>query len=147
MKAAVKLIAEFEGFSAKPYLCPAGKWTIGYGDTMWKGKPVTSLTKHITRAEADYALENRLKGFQAELDSLVNVPLNSNRNAALLSFIYNVGAPSFRKSTLLKKLNASQYAEAADQLLLWDKVGKKPMAGLTRRREAERKLFLTPVKG
>lgn len=143
----MQLIAEFEGFSEKPYLCPAGKWTIGHGDTMWKGKPVTANTKPITRAEADYALQNRLIGFQAELDNLVNVPLNSNQNDALLSFIYNIGSTNFRKSTLLKLLNSGQYEAAADQLLQWDKVNKKPLKGLTRRREAERKLFLTPMKG
>jgi lysozyme len=143
MTSAAKFIAEFEGFSAKPYLCPAGRWTLGYGDTMWKGKPVTSLTKHITRAEADAALENRLKGFQLELDSMVSVPLTANQNAALVSFIYNIGARSLRTSTLLTMLNRGNYAGAADQLLRWNKAAGKDMAGLTRRREAERKLFLT----
>jgi len=144
MKTAIQLIEEFEGFSAKPYLCPAGKWTIGFGDTMWKGKPVTSLTKAITKAEAEYALEARLKGFQAELDAAVRVPLTSNQNAALLSFIYNIGATSFRKSTLLKVLNEGDIREAANQFMRWNKVNGKEFAGLTRRREAERHLFSTP---
>jgi lysozyme len=147
VRAAIDLISEFEGFSAKPYLCPAGKWTIGFGSTMWKGKPVTSLTKPITRLEAESGLANNLIGFQKELDSYVSAPLNTNENAALLSFIYNIGARKFRESTLLKKLNAGDKKGAADEFLRWNKIGKKESAGLSRRRIAERELFLTPVKG
>jgi len=147
MMNAIDLIAEFEGFSSKPYLCPSGKWTIGFGDTMWKGKPVTELTKHVTRLEAESALANRLIGFQAELDNLVNVPLNRNENDALLSFVYNLGSQNLKKSTLLKLLNQGKREESADEFLKWDKSRGKVLAGLTRRREAERKLFLTPVKG
>ena len=147
MKTAIQLIEEFEGFSVKPYLCPAGKWTIGFGDTMWKGKPVTSLTKTITKDEAIFALEARLKGFQAELDAVVKVPLNANQNAALLSFIYNIGAKAFRNSTLLKALNEGDIREAANQFMRWNKANGKELAGLTKRREAERHLFSTPLKG
>ena len=142
MTDAIDFIASFEGFSSKPYLCPAGKWTIGFGDTMWKGKPVTSLTKQIDREDADNALAHRLVGFQAELDSLVNVPLNRNENLALLSLIYNIGATKLKKSTLLRLLNNGKRQEAAEEFLKWDKSG-----GKRRRREAERKLFLTTVKG
>jgi lysozyme len=144
---ALKFIKLWEGFSPRAYQCSAGTWTIGYGETMWKGKPVR-IGQFVTIQEADDALVQRLQGFQAELDSLVDVPLNANQNAALLSFIYNVGASALRRSTLLKILNkGGNYAEVADQFLVWDKVGKKPVRGLTHRREAERKLFLTLVKG
>ena len=144
MKTAIQLIEEFEGFSAKPYICPAGKYTIGFGDTVWKGKPVTGLTKTITKQEAEYALENRLKGFQAELDAVVKVPLTANQNAALLSFIYNIGAKAFRNSTLLKVLNEGDIREAANQFMRWNKANGKELAGLTKRREAERHVFSTP---
>ena len=142
MNQAIRLIAEFEGFESKAYKCPAGKWTIGFGDTTWKGKQVTALTKAITRAEAEYALQHRLIGFQRELDSMVTAPLTGNQNAALLSLMYNIGATALRRSTLLKMLNAGDHAGAAEQFLRWDKVAGKPMAGLTRRRKAERELFL-----
>jgi lysozyme len=144
MTKAAEFIAEFEGFSSKPYLCPAGKWTIGFGDTMWKGKPVTSLIKPITKEEAMFALEARLKGFQAELDKMVKVPLTANQNAALLSFIYNVGARALRNSTLLNLLNSGDIRGAAGEFARWNKAGGKVLDGLTRRREAERKLFSTP---
>lgn len=145
MSAAIALIEEFEGFDSKPYLCPAGRWTIGFGDTMWRGKPVTPATKPITREDAENALAHRLIGFQAELDNLVSVPLNANQNAALLSFIYNLGAQNLKKSTLLKRLSSGDYTGAADEFLKWNKSGGKVLRGLTRRREAERRLFLTPT--
>lgn len=147
MSLAIALIEEFEGFEPKPYLCPAGKWTIGFGDTRWNGAQVTSLTKHITRGQAEDALRRRLQAFQMELDRLVKVNLNSNQNAALLSFVYNLGAQNLRKSTLLKKLNSGDYQGAADEFLRWNKSNGKELDGLTRRRKAERELFLTPVKG
>lgn len=142
MKEAIKLVTEFEGFDSKPYKCPAGVWTIGIGFTRWQGKTVTALTKPITRAQAEYALERQLVGFQAELDSVVTAPLTSNQNDALLSFIFNIGASAFRKSTLLKKLNMLDYAGASNEFLRWNKAAGKELAGLTRRRKAERDLFL-----
>jgi len=147
MLKAIELIEEFEGFSSKPYLCPAGKWTIGFGDTMWKGKPVTTMTKSITRLEAESALANRLIGFQMELDNMVTASLNTNENDALLSFIYNLGAQNLRKSTLLKLLNSGDKLKAANEFLRWNKANGKELAGLSRRRIAERELFLTPMKG
>jgi len=147
MKNAIKLIEEFEGFSEKPYLCPAGKWTIGYGMTRWNGKPVTSLTKAITREQGEYKLGLELEGFQRELDSAVTVPLNENQNDALLSFVFNIGVTSFRKSTMLRLLNVFDYDGAAAQFPRWNKAAGKELAGLTRRRLAEQKLFLTPMKG
>lgn len=142
MKEAIKLVTEFEGFNSKPYKCPAGVWTIGIGFTRWQGKTVTALTKPITRVQAEYALERQLVGFQAELDSVVTAPLSSNQNDALLSLIFNIGATAFRKSTLLKKLNMLDYAGAANEFLRWNKAAGKELAGLTRRRKAERDLFL-----
>lgn len=142
MKEAIKLVTEFEGFDPKPYKCPAGVWTIGIGFTRWQGKTVTALTKPITRVQAEYALERQLVGFQAELDSVVTAPLTSNQNDALLSLIFNIGASAFRKSTLLKKLNMLDYAGASNEFLRWNKAAGKELAGLTRRRKAERDLFL-----
>ena len=138
---ALNFIKQWEGFSARAYQCSANRWTIGYGETMWKGKPVhEGMT--VTRAEADAALVTRLIGFQKELDGLVHVPLNSNQNAAMLSFIYNIGAPNLKKSTLLKLLNQGNYDYAAAQFEDWNKAAGKEVAGLTNRRKAECELFL-----
>ena len=139
-------IAEFEGFVERPYLCPAGKWTIGFGDTEWNGKPVTTLTKRITRTQGKDALEKRIAGFQLLLDRIVTIPTSGNQNIALISLMYNIGQGAFKRSTLLKLLNAGDPRRAADQFLLWNKARvngvRVPMLGLTRRRKAERALFL-----
>ncbi|WP_312069487.1 lysozyme, partial [Acinetobacter sp.] len=78
----------------------------------------------------------------ASVNNLVKVPLSQNQFDALVSLTYNIGSTAFKNSTLLKKLNAKDYAGAADQFLRWNKGGGKVLKGLVRRREAERALFL-----
>lgn len=136
-----KLIKEFEGFRAAAYLCPAGVWTVGYGTTRIKGSPVKDGTK-VTTEEADDLLDQDLKVFEDGVNSLVKVELTQNQFDALVCFVYNLGIGSLQKSTLLKKVNAGLFSEAADEFLKWDKANGKQLAGLTRRRTAERELFL-----
>lgn len=140
MNKAVELVKGFEGLATKAYLCPAGKPTIGYGHT---GNVRPEDT--ITEAEAEKLLEKDLAGFEIGVKKLVKVPLNENQLAALVSFAYNVGLGNFQNSTLLKQLNEGHYELAADQLLRWTKAAGKELAGLVRRRAAERAVFLTPV--
>ena len=135
---ATSLIAEFEGFSAEAYLCPAGVWTIGYGQTGGIKRGMT-----CTKVEAMRWLSARVKTTEREIRRLVRVPINANQMAALVSFVYNVGIGAFKRSSLFRLLNAGRYAEAADQLLRWDKAGGKVLPGLTRRRIREREIFLT----
>jgi len=71
----------------------------------------------------------------------VKEPLSDDQTAALADFIYNLGAGNFRSSTLLRKLNAGDYAGAAAEFDKWDYAGGKELAGLLRRREAETTLF------
>ena len=75
----------------------------------------------------------------------VKVPLNPNQFGALTSFTYNLGAGNLRSSTLLRKLNAGDYAGAAAEFARWNKAGGKVLKGLTRRRAAERALFEKPA--
>ena len=138
MNPATTLIKEFEGCKLKAYKCPAGIWTIGYGHTgndVYEGKT-------ITQQEAEVILENDLKRFVDGVDKLVTVQLTRNQLGALVSFAFNVGLGNFRSSTLLKILNQGRYADAAEQFLRWDKAGGKVLPGLTKRRHAERTLFL-----
>lgn len=135
------LIKEFEGFRATAYLCPAGVWTVGYGTTRISGKLVKQGTK-VTTDEAETLLEEDLKRFEDGVNRLVQVEINQNQFDALVSFVYNLGVGNLQKSTLLKKLNAGLFAEAAEQFLKWDKAAGKRLPGLTRRRKAERELFL-----
>ena len=135
------IIKEFEGFRAVAYLCPADVVTIGYGTTRIRGKAV-KLGMKITTEEAEVFLEEDLKSFEDVVNQNVNVELTQNQFDALVSFVYNVGAANFKKSTLLKKINVNKLIEASDEFLKWNKAGGKTLAGLTRRREAEKNLFL-----
>lgn len=135
------LIKELEGFSSVPYLCPAGKWTIGYGHVLVDGDGIKKEDK-ITKQQANLLLLKDLKGFENLINNNVTVPLQQGQFDALVSLTYNIGPQAFRKSTLLKLLNKSDYQAAAAQFARWNKVNKKPVAGLTRRRAAEAALFL-----
>jgi len=135
------LIREFEGFRATAYLCPAGVWTVGYGTTRINGSKVTKDTR-VTTDEADVFLEQDLKTFEDAVSINVGVELTQNQFDALVCFVYNLGIGNFKKSTLLKKINAGKLEEAANEFLKWDKADGKKLAGLTRRRKAERELFL-----
>lgn len=140
MSKEAELIKSFEGLELEAYLCPADIWTIGYGHT---GDVKEGDT--ITKAEADDLLDKDLEKFRSGVNRCVKVPLNENQFGALVSFAYNVGIGSLQSSTLLKLLNAGDYDAAADQFPRWNKSGGKVLTGLTRRREAERAVFLTPV--
>jgi lysozyme len=134
----INLIKKFEGFSSVPYLCPAGKWTIGYGWTLGVNKD----SKPITETEATKLLADGLENYETGVLDCVDVDLQQCEFDALVSFAYNLGVHALRGSTLLKRLNEGKYEEAADQFLRWNKASGNVLAGLTKRREAERELFL-----
>jgi len=100
------LITEFEGFSAKPYLCPAKIPTIGYGNTYYSdGKRVTMLDKEITKVQAFEMFKTIADRFADKVNKLVTSPLNQNQFNALVSLAYNIGTGNFASSTILKKVN------------------------------------------
>ncbi len=137
------LIAKFEGFRSEPYLCPAGIPTIGYGTTHYGATPVRLGDKPITEKEAMHIMKQDIDSmYGAFVNRYVNADLTQNQYNALTSFVYNVGGGNFLKSTLLKKLNSGDHKGAADEFLKWDHAGHKKLAGLTKRRRAERELFL-----
>ena len=138
---AILLIKDFEGFSARPYLCPAKKWTIGFGHTTWKGKPVTANTPPISYEEGELALIDDLRKEDAGLDRLVTVPLNDGHRAALLSWVWNLGLTNLSTSTLLKTLNAGDYFGAAEQFGRWINSGGQVLDGLVKRRRKEANVF------
>lgn len=140
---AAGLVAGFEGFSAAPYRCPAGRWTIGYGTTMLAPKqPVTAATPPVTKEQALALLERDLQSAFRVLDLYVKVPLTDCQRAALASFVYNVGEGAFYGSTMLKRLNARDYAGAANWFPKWNIGGGRVLPGLVRRRATERAMFL-----
>ncbi|EBG9759466.1 lysozyme, partial [Salmonella enterica] len=97
----------------------------------------------IDEATAERLLKTGLVGYENDVSRLVKVKLTQGQFDALVSFAYNLGARTLSTSTLLRKLNAGDYAGAADEFLRWNKAGGKVLNGLTRRREAERALFLS----
>lgn len=138
MNPAIPLIKEFEGCKLKAYKCPADVWTIGYGHTYG-----VKEGDEITQQEADRLLADDVNSFTAGVQRLVSSDINRNQLGALVSFAFNLGLGNLRHSTLLKLVNAGDFVGAANQFPRWNKAGGKVLPGLTRRREAEKKLFLT----
>lgn len=137
----IDLIKQFEGLRLTAYQDVVGVWTIGYGHT---GPDVTPGLA-ITQQRAEQLLINDLAQFERGVNDLVTVQINQNQFDALVSFAYNLGVGALQKSTLLRLLNAGSYKPAADEFPRWNRAGGNVVAGLTRRRYAERQLFLTPV--
>lgn len=142
----IKNIKDFEGCSLTAYPDPGtggSPWTIGYGWTHpVDGKPI----KHgmtIKQETADRLLKTGLVSYENDVLKMAKVKLTQGQFDALVSFAYNVGSRALSTSTLLKKLNDGDIKGAADEFLRWNKAGGKVLNGLTRRREAERALFLS----
>ena len=139
----IALIKQFEGCKLTAYQDSVGVWTIGYGWTKpVDGKPIRAGMT-IKQETAERLLKTGLVSYESDVSRLVKVGLTQGQFDALVSFTYNLGARSLSTSTLLRKLNAGDYATAADEFLRWNKAGGKVLNGLTRRREAERALFLS----
>jgi lysozyme len=133
----IQLIKEWEGWRDKAYLCPAGKWTIGYGHTKTAKRGMV-----ISKENGEKLLREDLQVYENAVNRLVTVPLNQNQFDALVSFTYNVGRGAFSQSTLLRYLNNGHYDAAANQFTKWVNGGGKELPGLVARRETERTLFL-----
>ena len=139
----IAVIKQFEGCKLTAYQDSVGVWTIGYGWTQpVDGKPIRAGMT-IKQETAERLLKTGLVSYESDVSRLVKVGLTQWQFDALVSFTYNLGARSLSTSTLLRKLNAGDYAGAADEFLRWNKAGGKVLNGLTRRREAERALFLS----
>ena len=139
---AVALIAEREGCRLRAYRCPAGVWTIGYGTTRWgNGQPVREGDGPIEQSAARRLLMNDLRWAADAVRDLVTVELTEHQQAALISFVYNVGRKAFSGSTLLLLLNGGDYRGAADQFARWNLGGGRVLPGLVTRRAEEAALF------
>lgn len=141
------LIRRFEGFRSKPYLCPAGKWTIGYGCTYWEdGAPVKPTDAPIDQKRADALMLHVLnKDFVPGVVKALKVPVTQPMFDALVDFAFNAGTGNLQKSTLLRLLNAGEIKGAAYEFEKWVFGGGKILPGLVKRRIAERDLFLKGV--
>ena len=142
-KLAAEVIKEFEGYSSKPYLCPSGIPTIGYGNTMYtNGERVTMDDPEIDQKEANKMLLDTIKTVEKQVKSVLEVKLPAHKLAALISFTYNVGIGNFSNSTLLAWVNSNpDFPRIPEQFRRWNKGGGKVLNGLIRRREAEIELW------
>lgn len=158
-EAGIELIKTYEGCRLRAYPDPGtggDPWTIGYGHTGPEVVPGLIWTQE----EADARLVEDVERFCEAVDDALTVDVSDNEFAAMVCLTYNIGVGrvddpdtaenegrGFLGSTLLRLVNEGRMDEAADQFLRWNKSGGRVMAGLTRRREAERALFLTPGNG
>lgn len=135
-----RLIEGFEGFRSCPYRDAVGVWTIGYGST----KGVGPNTKCISRQAAEDRLMREVDATYGHAVNALNVDLTQGQFDALTSFVYNVGPGGVGPNTGVgRALRAKNHRRAADELLKWDKAGGRALPGLTRRRQAERRLYLS----
>lgn len=142
----LELIKGFEGFSSTAYLDVVNIPTIGWGNTFYADGTKVKLGDQISKTDALKLLEviaNR--DFADKIFPLIKVKVTQSQFDAMVSLAYNIGVGNFLKSTLLKKLNASDFAGAGEEFLKWNKAGGKEVLGLTRRREREKQLFLSLV--
>jgi lysozyme len=134
------LIKQFEGCELTAYYCPAGKLTIGYGNTFYKdGSPIKEGDT-ITKAEA----EDLLSWYCREHIKLPKGEWNLKQKQALYSLIYNIGQSAFDRSKCKKVIEKQEWAEAYKQWD-WTKANGKELKGLVRRRNAEKKLFFDEI--
>jgi len=140
LEIAAELCKRFEGFRAKPYLCPAGIPTIGYGSTYYAdGKKVTLNDPLISQEAANDLLMGELQHTYLP-GVLRNCPVlatNERKCNAIVDFCYNLGVGRLQTSTLKRKINAQDWDGAKEQLMLWTKGGGKVLPGLLKRRQAE----------
>jgi lysozyme len=131
--------------SLKPYVCAGGINTIGYGNTYYtNGKKVTLQDKPITKEQAEELLKHSLSTYEKAVDSFCRDDISQNQFDALVSFCYNVGTGALQKSTLIKKVNANpKDVTISDEFMKWNKANGRVLVGLTRRRQAESKLYFS----
>lgn len=139
----IDLICSFEGLRLTAYDDGVGVWTIGFGTIKYPNGVRVKRGDTCTLEQAKSYMKHDLIEFEHTVNSLVKVPLNQNQFDALVSLTYNIGSGAFKGSTLLKKLNLSDYKGAADQFDVWVNAGGKRMQGLANRRAKEKSLFLS----
>lgn len=141
----IELIKAHESFRSKPYRCPAGVPTIGYGATYYpNGDRVKMTDPPITQEHALFILKKMLVHFEKGVNRYVQRDINQNQFDALVSFAYNLGLGSLQSSTLLKRINNDPCdPDITKQFSRWVKAGGKTLRGLVRRRQEEAALYFS----
>jgi lysozyme len=137
-----KIVKDSEGCKLKAYLCPARIPTIAWGATRYEDGSKVKLGDTITLERAEKLFKTLINEFETDVKKLIKVEVNENQLSALVSFAYNVGIGNLKNSTLLKKVNAGDFQGASKEFDKWVYSNGKKLAGLIRRRQAEKALFL-----
>lgn len=149
LELAAELCRRFEGFKSKPYLCPAGVPTIGYGSTYYAdSRKVTLQDPPMDEPTARVLLMTELAHTYApavirQCPNLLVLAAQGDLGKinAIVDFCYNLGVGRLQTSTLKRKINAQDWEGAKEQLKLWTRGGGKVLNGLVKRRDAECALF------
>lgn len=158
------LMHRYEGFRSKPYLCPAHIWTIGYGHVLYQDQirlPVVRKEGYSGLIRKEYPLkpEDNRVWTKEEIDQLFRddvatfergvlrlVPSSAGsqgRFDALVSFAFNAGLGNLQRSSIRMRANRGDHEGAADAFLMWTKGGGRVLPGLVRRRQDEKKIYLS----
>lgn len=135
--ACIDIIKQFTGLRLDAYSDQNGNWYIGYGRSQGVTEGMT-----ITEAEAEQFLREDLSVFEESVSRMVEVDISENEFSAMVCLTYNIGPGGFAESTVRRKVNEQAWEEAADAILLWNKVNGQVNEALVNRREEERELFL-----
>lgn len=144
LEVAANLCRRFEGLHLKPYLCPAGVPTIGWGTTRYpNGKPVRLTDPTITKEYADELLFTDLARFHTDVLALCPglAGTSGQRVGAIVDFAYNLGTGRLKASTLRRRINERNWPEVKRELMKWINAGGRPLRGLVLRRQAEANLI------
>jgi len=143
-KIALALIKRFEGCRLKPYLCPAGIATIGYGSTRYpNGRRVTMQDEPISEEKAEVFLYYIVTRITYSIFKLCPILLIEDRGkqASIIDFAYNLGTGNLKASTLRRRINEGNWDEAAHELRKWIYGGGRRLRGLIIRRNVEARFF------
>ncbi len=138
-QAGLNIIKRFEGFSPRPYLCPANKLTIGFGHVILPEEKFAT----INQKQAEEILYKDVNFAIQAVNDLVDIDLSHNKFSALVSFVFNLGRGSFVASTLLKTVNLEKHLDVPAEFIKWRMAAGAPLKGLLLRRLAEASLYLS----
>ena len=138
----LNLIKHYEGFYSKPYKCPAGLFTVGYGHLIGDGTRLPdNWNRHFSIEEINDLLKRDLVRFERGVLRYIAVPINQYQFDALVSFSFNLGLGTLQRSQVRQKINRGDFKGAANTLLKYNKAGVIVLKGLTLRRQDEAKLL------
>lgn len=138
----IKLLQAFEGFCAKPYQCPGGYWTIGYGHVL-KKEEEGLYQKGIDKEIAYELLKKDLAQIEESLNRLIGVMLKQNQIDAIGSFTFNVGGGAFQRSQVRSLINREEHDQVPKELLKWVWAGGRKHKGLLYRRQKEGEIYVS----